>query len=245
MNKAPTEPVAKAPTEPVKIGGVDVETFARNVARLVEEGGKALAAYLKPRESGEIKDATAEAIADVVKTLGHVLEYWLADPQRAVELQSSLGKAYLELWASTVKRMAGENAEPVVAPDPRDNRFADPDWSQNQFFDFLKQAYLLSSQWAEHMVADAKDLDPHTRHKAEFYVRQIANAISPSNFVLTNPELFRSTLTSNAENLVRGMQMLTEDIEAGGGHLKIRQSTSSRSGAIWRCRPARWSSRTN
>ena len=224
MNKAPTEPVNKAPTEPVKIGEVDVEAFAHNLARLVEEGGKALAAYLKPRESGEIKDGTAEGIAEVVKTLGHVAEYWLADPQRAVELQSSLGKAYLDLWASTVRRMAGEPAEPVATPDPRDKRFADPDWSSNQFFDFLKQAYLLSTQWAQHLVADAKDLDPHTRQKAEFYVRQIANAISPSNFVLTNPELFRATLTSNAENLVRGMHMLAEDIQAGGGHLKIRQS---------------------
>ena len=58
-------------------------------------------------------------------------------------------------------------------------------------------------------------------------MRQIANAISPSNFVLTNPELLRETLSSNAENLVRGMHMLAEDIEAGGGHLKIRQSDSS------------------
>src|SRR5947209_15721099 len=77
------------------------------------------------------------------------------------------------------------------------------------------------------MVEDAKGLDAHTRQKAEFYVRQIVNAVSPSNFVLTNPELLRETLSSNAENLVRGMHMLAEDIEAGGGDLKIRQSDSS------------------
>src|SRR5207253_44194 len=82
---------------------------------------------------------------------------------------------------------------------------------------------LLTAQWADHLVTDAKGLDAHTRHKAEFYVRQIVNAISPSNFVLTNPELLRETLTSNAENLARGMHMLAEDIEAGGGELKIRQ----------------------
>src|SRR4029077_17363293 len=67
----------------------------------------------------------------------------------------------------------------------------------------------------------------HTKQKAEFYVRQIANAVSPSNFVLTNPELLRETITSNAENLVRGMHMLADDIQAGGGDLKIRQSDSS------------------
>ena len=69
-----------------------------------------------------------------------------------------------------------------------------------------------------------RGLDERTRQKAEFYVKQIANAISPSNFVLTNPELLRETLASNAENLVRGMHMLAEDIEAGHGDLKIRQS---------------------
>src|SRR5205807_4560099 len=93
--------------------------------------------------------------------------------------------------------------------------------------DFLKQAYLLSTKWAHHLVEDAEGLDPHIRQKAEFYVRQIANAVSPSNFVLTNPELLRETLSSNAENLVRGMHMLAEDIEAGQGDLKIRQSDSS------------------
>src|SRR4029077_20556608 len=103
----------------------------------------------------------------------------------------------------------------------------DPEWSSNQFYDFLKQAYLLSTRWARQLVADAADLDPHTRQKAEFYVRQITNAVSPSNFVLTNPELLRETMLSNADNLVRGMRMLAEDIESGGGALKIRQSDAS------------------
>jgi polyhydroxyalkanoate synthase subunit PhaC len=90
--------------------------------------------------------------------------------------------------------------------------------------DFLKQAYLLTTRWAERMVEEAEGVDEHTRHKARFYVRQIANALSPSNFVLTNPELLRETLESNGENLVRGMQMLAEDIELGKGELKIRQT---------------------
>ena len=82
---------------------------------MMEQGGQALAAYLKPREEGRLEEQYAE-IADVVKTLGQVAEYWLRDPQRALELQSSLGKAYLDLWANTVKRMAGEKVPPVVEP---------------------------------------------------------------------------------------------------------------------------------
>ncbi len=211
----------------MKIGTVDVEEFSRNLARLVEEGGRALAAYLKPREEGRNSNELAEEVTEVVKTLGQVAEYWLADPQRAVELQTRLGQAYLDLWASGVKRLTGEETTPVAAPAANDKRFADPEWSSNQFYDFLKQAYLLTTHWANRLVSDAADLNPHTRLKAEFYVRQITNALSPSNFVLTNPELLRETLTSNADNLVRGMRMLAEDIETGGGDLKIRQSDSS------------------
>ena len=210
----------------MKIGSVNVEEFSHNLARLVEEGGRALAAYLKPREDGSGNRELAEEVNEVVKTLGQVAQYWLADPQRTIELQARLGKAYLDLWASAAKRLSGEETEPVVAPAANDKRFADPEWSSNQFFDFLKQAYLLGTRWASQMVSDA-ELDPHTKQKAEFYMRQIGNALSPSNFVLTNPELLRETLTSNAENLVRGMHMLADDVEAGGGDLRIRQSDSS------------------
>jgi polyhydroxyalkanoate synthase len=220
--------LVRAPSqEPMKIGTVDVEEFSRNLARLIEEGGRALAAYLKPREEGRKSDDLAEEVTEVVKTLGQVAEYWMADPQRAVELQTRLGKAYLDLWAVAVKRLGGEQTTPVAAPAAGDKRFADPEWSSNQFYDFLKQAYLLTTRWADRLVDDAAGLDPHTRQKAEFYMRQIGNALSPSNFVLTNPELLRQTLTSNADNLVRGMRMLAEDIEIGGGDLKIRQSDSS------------------
>src|SRR3989304_10203833 len=90
----------------------DVEAFAKNVARLFEEGGKALAAYLKPREEGRIKSGQAEEISDIVKTLGRVMEYWLSDPQRTFELQTRLGRAYLELWASAGKRLAGQKGAP-------------------------------------------------------------------------------------------------------------------------------------
>ena len=211
----------------MKIGSVDVEEFSRNLARLIEEGGRALAAYLKPREEGRKSNALAEEVGEVVKTLGHVAEYWLEDPQRALEAQNRLGKAYLDLWAAAAKRLTGEEIAPVVTPEAGDKRFSDPEWSSNQYYDFLKQAYLLSARWAKQLVSDAAGLDQHTRQKAEFYMRQITNAMSPSNFVLTNPELLRETVLSNADNLVRGMHMLAEDIETGGGDLKIRQSDAS------------------
>ena len=153
--RAPSQhpPVKQEPglQVPVKIGSLDVEAFSRNLARLVEEGGRALAAYLKPREASHDDGEFADEVAEVLKTLGHVAEYWLADPQRAVELQNRLGQAYLGLWATTAKRLAGDEGPPVATPAAGDRRFTDPEWTQNQFFDFLKQAYLLTSQWAGHI----------------------------------------------------------------------------------------------
>ena len=166
--RAPSQdPVKQEPARqiPMKIGSVDVEEFSRNLARLVEEGGRALAAYLKPREVGRDDSEFADEVTEVVKTLGQVAEYWLADPQRTVELQTRLGKAYLDLWASAVKRLAGEETAPVATPASSDKRFTDPEWSQNQFFDFLKQAYLLTARWADKLVGRRRRPEP--AHQAE------------------------------------------------------------------------------
>ena len=202
----------------------DAEAFAMNVARAMESGGKALAAYLKPRESGEVQDRPPAELTEVVKTFTSVAEYWLSDNSRASDLQTKLAKDYLDLWGSAARRMAGQDADPAIAPSPRDKRFADPEWKSNQFFDFVMQLYLLTTKWAQELVRDADGLDARTRRKAEFYVQQVTNALSPSNFVLTNPEVLRETVASSGENLARGLKMLAEDIAAGKGMLKIRQS---------------------
>ncbi|MDB5547550.1 MAG: class poly(R)-hydroxyalkanoic acid synthase [Tardiphaga sp.] len=199
------------------------EAFAMNLARAMETSGQALAAYLKPRE-GVANPKPPNEITEVIKTISTVANYWLSDQARAAEVQMKMGKAYLDLWGNAMRRMAGETVEPTIEAAPRDKRFADPEWKSNQFFDFLLQTYLLTTKMANELVRDAEGLDPHTRKKAEFYVQQISNAIAPSNFVMTNPELLRHTVASNGDNLVRGMKMLAEDITAGGGNLRIRQS---------------------
>ena len=205
----------------------DFDQFAQNMGRLVEEYGKVTAAYLKPLERGQAKTGQADEASDMVKTLGRVAEQWVNDPAKIIEAQASLTGDFMNLWTAAFKRAGGEEVEPVAEPDKRDSRFKDPDWTNHPTFDFIKQAYLIGSRWAETMVEKADDLDPHTRDKARFYIKQIAGALSPTNFVATNPELLRETLQSNGENLVRGMKMFAEDVEAGGGELKIRQSDAS------------------
>lgn len=205
----------------------DFEELSRNMARFIEGASKATAAYLKPLEERQAPPQVANDASEAIKTLGRVAEAWMTDPQKAMEAQTRLGTQFFSLWASTLKRAQGEEAQPIAEPEVKDNRFKDPEWSENPVFDFIKQAYLISSRWAEDMVEDAEGLDERTRHKAQFYLKQISSALSPSNFLLTNPELIRETIKENGANLVRGMTMLVEDIEAGGGELKIRQTDPS------------------
>ncbi|MEO9339024.1 class I poly(R)-hydroxyalkanoic acid synthase [Mesorhizobium sp. SB112] len=230
MTKAPDSGNSKRNETPSSVEQYlikDPEDFAMNIARMIEQAGKAASAWVEPREKGDLRDTVSEPAADMVKTFSKLTEYWLSDPSRALEAQTRLFSGYMDVWSKAIQRTAsGETPEPPPIVEI-DKRFKDPDWSRNAFFDFLRQTYLVTSKWAEDMVEHAEGLDEHTRHKASFYVRQVSNAISPSNFVLTNPELFRETVANNGENLVRGMKMLAEDIVAGKGELRLRQSDYS------------------
>ena len=132
---------------------------------MVEEGGKALAAYLKPREDGRLRTEHCRKITDIVKTLGQVPN--TGSPIRSAPSSCRPGSARpISNSGRRCQALPANRHRPVAAPDPKDRRFADPEWPSNQFFDFLKQAYLLTTQWADHLVEDAEGLDPHTRQKA-------------------------------------------------------------------------------
>ena len=228
----PHPPLAKAPppaqARTTETPLPDFEALSRNAARLVEVGGKALAAYMKPLEEGRTNADLADSVGDAVKTFGKVAEYWLADPKRSLQAQTAITTGFIDLWSNTLRRMGGEQTPELVPTEPGDKRFADPEWQENPVFNFLRQAYSLTNNWANELVNHADSVDPATRERAQFYLRQIAGAVSPSNFIATNPELIRDTIRESGQNLVRGMQMFAEDVEAGKGQLKIRQSDPSK-----------------
>ena len=206
----------------------DPEAMAMNVARMVENLGKAASAWMEPREKGEVADTMSDPMADMIKTMSKVTEYWMSDPRRVLEAQTHLLGRYFEIWSRSMRRMSEDPNTAVEDNLPKEKRFADADWVKNPFFDVLRQVYIVTADWADHLVADTQGLDEHTRQKAQFYMRQIAAALSPANFVATNPELYRETIASSGANLVKGMSMLAEDIRAGGGDLKIRQTDLSK-----------------
>jgi polyhydroxyalkanoate synthase len=148
----------------------------------------------------------------------------MANPATLVQAQVALWQDYITLWQHTTRRIMGEETSPVIESDPKDKRFADSAWRQNEIFDFIKQSYLLSARYINDVVTHVDGLPPKTAQKVDFYSRQFVNALSPSNFLLTNPEVLRKTRESGGENLIKGLNNLLSDLENGRGNLRIRMT---------------------
>lgn len=198
--------------------------LAKNLARVFEEGSKVVGTLASRQNGNSGPYSTASEAGEAAKVLGQVAKQWTSEPAKLVNAQGKLLQGYAELWGRSVRRFLGEEVEAVAEPEKGDHRFKDADWTERQYFDFWKQAYLLTAKWAEEMVDDVEGLDESTKRRAEFYVNQISSALSPSNFALTNPEVMRETLASNGENLVKGISHLADDISRSKDLLRIRQT---------------------
>ena len=148
----------------------------------------------------------------------------MSDPAKLVQAQINLWQDYMNLWQSTTRRMLGDAVEPTAEPERGDRRFLDPAWDENQLFDFIKQSYLLTARWLQSTVQDVDGMDEKTAKKVDFYTRQLVDAMAPSNFVVTNPEVLRATLESGGENLVKGLKNLLDDLDRGKGRLSIKMT---------------------
>ncbi|MDX2290244.1 MAG: class I poly(R)-hydroxyalkanoic acid synthase [Hyphomicrobiaceae bacterium] len=202
----------------------DPEAFARNMLRLFEEGGRAMSQLIDRADNKLSPYSTASEVAEATKSLGELYALWLQDPAKFSEGQSALMRSYAELWNNVMLRVMGEDVRPYAEPDPGDNRFKDPEWMTNPYFDFWKQAYLVTTRWAEGMLEETRFEDERQKQKMEYHIRQLTSAMSPSNFPMTNPEVVRETFSTNAENLVKGMTNLVEDMTKSGDLLKISQT---------------------
>jgi polyhydroxyalkanoate synthase len=162
----------------------------------------------------------AQAFMDMMARL-------LTNPYRLAQAQMNLVWDYFSLWQHSMLRFAGMNAAPVAAPERNDKRFRDDEWQEHFMFDFVKQSYLIAARHIHDTVSGVDGLDEQTRKKVSFYTRQYIDALSPSNFALTNPEVFRETVKSQGQNLVRGLNNLLRDLEDGGGNLQVRMTDTS------------------
>lgn len=153
----------------------------------------------------------------------------MSDPAHLWELQAQFWTDYVDLWSDATRRLVGgEVQEPKVAPEPDDRRFKDGAWTENAAFEYIKQSYLLASRYVQKSVAETEGLDDHTAHKVAFFTKQWVDAMAPTNFAATNPEVLRTTLDTKGENLVNGLNNLLTDLERGKGKLAIRMTDDSK-----------------
>lgn len=197
----------------------DAKAFAKNMAEAAEKCQQILQEFLS-RQAGDIANQPVDPL-NVGKAFMELFTRMMGDPMRLVERQLGFWQDYLNLWENTAHKLAGEEKPPVIAPDSKDRRFKDQAWQENAVFDFLKQSYLLSARWLQNTVGDVEGLDLHTSRKIDFYTRQFIDAMSPSNFLMTNPEVLKATIDSNGENLVKGLGNLLEDLGRGKSSLRI------------------------
>ncbi|RMB05029.1 PHA/PHB synthase family protein [Eilatimonas milleporae] len=131
--------------------------------------------------------------------------------------QVAFWQDYMQLISNESLKLTGETADPVIQPQRGDKRFKSENWNKHSAFDFLKQFYLLTNRHVMNTVGSVSGLDSKDTHKIEFFTKQLMDAISPSNFVFTNPDVLNETIETQGQNLLKGMQHFAEDIERGQG----------------------------
>jgi len=198
--------------------GPNVAEFSKNMAKIAEQSQKLVADFLQHQSSGNAGPADPMNIGNAFMEMTAKM---MAEPAKMVEAQMNLWQDYLALWQQSAAKMMGQEAEPTIEPERGDRRFKAPEWNENHVFDFIKQSYLLTSRWMQDTVKDVEGLDDKTAQKVDFYTRQFVDAMAPTNFVMTNPEVLRATVESNGENLVNGLNNLLGDMERGKGQLQI------------------------
>ena len=144
-----------------------------------------------------------------------------SNPEKLMEANLDLWQQHVKLWQHAADKMLGKQTDPVATPDKGDRRFKSKAWEENEVFDIIRQSYLITSRWLMKTMSGIENLSEEDARKVRFHTQQLADALSPSNFLMTNPEVIRETVESGGQNLVRGMQNLQRDLAAGGGNLKI------------------------
>ncbi|BAJ80694.1 poly(3-hydroxyalkanoate) polymerase [Acidiphilium multivorum AIU301] len=198
----------------------DPAAFSRTMADIAARSQRIVAEWLQRQHEADV----AIDPLNIGSAFMEMMARLMANPASLIEAQIGFWQDYVTLWQHSTRRIMGIETQPVVPPDPRDKRFQHEEWKENEIFDFIRQSYLLSARFVQDVVRRVDGLDPKTAQKVDFYARQFVDAMSPSNFALTNPQVLRKTAETGGENLLRGLSNLLRDLEAGRGQLHIRMT---------------------
>jgi len=191
----------------------DPVELSQTMQNIAEKSQKLIGDFME-RQQPQYADTPFDPMS-IASAFYEMTTRMMTDPTKVMQAQMNLWQDYMRLWQSTTSRMLGEQSDPVAQPERGDRRFKDPAWDENQLFDFIKQSYLLSARWLRSTVNEVDGLDEHTAKKVDFYTRQFVDAMAPSNFLMTNPQVLRATLETGGENLLHGLENLLDDMERG------------------------------
>ena len=191
------------------------EETARVLHDVAERSARILAEYAGRDHAATAASAASDELG-IAKAYMDLYASMLNDPARVAAFSTNLMIDYMQLWQQSWMKLMGMQTAPVAVPAKGDNRFKDEDWSSNFIFDYIKQSYLIAARQIRHAVAGVEGLPPESEKKVAFFTRQYVDALAPSNFALTNPQVLRETLASGGQNLLKGLGNLLADIEKGG-----------------------------
>ncbi len=206
-----------------KLDDIDESQISETMADIAERSQRLVQEFLSKNAQPGKASVGIDDPMNIGNAFLEMTTKMMTNPHKVVEANMNLWQDYMKLWQSTASRMMGQEPEPVVEPEKDDRRFKSEAW-ESEVFDFIKQSYLLTSNWMESTVSDVEGLDEKTQKKVEFFTKQYVDALSPTNFVMTNPEVLKATMESRGENLVNGLRNLLEDMESGDGKLKIKMT---------------------
>ncbi len=206
-----------------KLKEADAQRMAERFKEIAERSQQVMQEMTQRNLSGQQAPLPDPSV--VSKSFMALTEKLLSNPTQLVQAQADYYQQMMTLWQTTSRRLQGETVAPLVESPPSDKRFKDDQWQENPYFDFLKQSYLLSVNSVMACVEQAKaQMDAKTAAKVDFYIRQYLDAMSPTNFPHTNPQVLKAAMESGGENLLKGLENMLEDMARGRGELRIRMT---------------------
>lgn len=195
------------------------QEFSDNMAKLSQKSMELITEFYEQQKSADKPELDPLNIGSAFLDLTQKM---LTEPEKLMQAQTQLWQGYMDLWQNAAQAASGQAAKPVIEPEKGDKRFRSEEWTKNQIFDYIKQSYLLTSKTINDLVTDVDGMSETDHKKVDFYTRQLTDAMSPSNFFWSNPDVLKYTYETKGENLIHGLEHLLEDLKDGKGQLSPR-----------------------
>jgi len=203
----------------------DPQEMAKTYAQVAQRASSLISEHVQRQLKKGVSTPSDEL--GIAQAFMDMMAKLLSNPYKLAQSQMNLVWDYFSLWQHSMLRAVGMHPDPIVSPEKADKRFKDEQWEEHFLFDFIKQSYLISARHVHDTVSGVEGLDDTTQNKVNFFTRQYIDALSPSNFAMTNPEVFRETVNSQGQNLIKGLNNLLRDMEDGSGQLRVKMTDTS------------------